>query len=280
MTERVGAWLRRAREAKGNTLEEVEDAIHIRPRFLQALEAGDFAALAGGEAQIRGFLRIYARYLGLPPADVLARYDAEMRGGGGETSVPPAARPAATKTPNIQSPPPSSNDPFLAPRPSLLPHWPILLVGTLIILSVVVVGWYLFYGRSAESETPTSASGVSQFPTVTSMPLSAASSSSPSPDVSVATPTFPVSPDGRVTLTLAATEHVWTSVSADGENVFTGMMATNESKSWSGEQMVTVKTGNGAGLVVTVNDQAQGAMCGRGEVCTRSWRAEGEVSPP
>ncbi len=111
------------------------------------------------------------------------------------------------------------------------------------------------------------------------MTVSTATLPPPAVDVT-ATPTFSMSSDGRITLTLVATEHVWASVTVDGVTVFSGMMAINESKTWTGEQAVTVETGNGAGLLVTVNDQPLGTMCGRGEICTRSWRGEGEVSPP
>jgi hypothetical protein len=69
-------------------------------------------------------------------------------------------------------------------------------------------------------------------------------------------------------------------VTVDSVTVFSGMMASNESKSWTGEQAVTVETGNGAGLLVTINNQPLGAMCGRGEICTRSWQRDGEVSLP
>ncbi|HDD24942.1 MAG TPA: hypothetical protein ENF52_05860, partial [Chloroflexi bacterium] len=79
--ESVGVWLRQARERLDATLEDVEAATHIRERFIKALEAGDFTAFPGGEVQIRGFLRIYARYLGLPAEEALSRYEAEARWG-------------------------------------------------------------------------------------------------------------------------------------------------------------------------------------------------------
>jgi len=63
--DKLGRRLREAREAKGSTLEEAEDATRIRAHFLESLEAGDFAAFPGGDVQVRGFLRIYARYLDL-----------------------------------------------------------------------------------------------------------------------------------------------------------------------------------------------------------------------
>ena len=88
--ETLGVWLRQTREAKGSTLEEAEIATCIRPRFLEALEASDFSAFPGGEVQVRGFLRIYARYLDLSPDEVLARYDTEKHGAQVVSSGAPA----------------------------------------------------------------------------------------------------------------------------------------------------------------------------------------------
>ena len=91
MVETLGAWLCRAREAKGSTLKEAESATRIRARFLEALEAGDLAAFPCGDVQIRGFLRIYARYLDLSQDEVFARYKSETRTGEAAPSGVPAS---------------------------------------------------------------------------------------------------------------------------------------------------------------------------------------------
>ncbi|WP_341648617.1 helix-turn-helix transcriptional regulator [Thauera humireducens] len=62
-----GAALRAAREARGESVAEVAFALKLNPRQIAALEADDFAALPG-TAFVRGFLRNYARYVGLDPA--------------------------------------------------------------------------------------------------------------------------------------------------------------------------------------------------------------------
>lgn len=65
-----GAQLRRAREARGESVSEVAFALKLNPRQIDALERDDFAALPG-TAFVRGFLRNYARYLGLDAAPLL-----------------------------------------------------------------------------------------------------------------------------------------------------------------------------------------------------------------
>jgi len=62
--------LQRARQARGLTLEEVERDIRISRRYLEALENENFGLLPA-PVYARGFLRTYARYLGLEPAGLL-----------------------------------------------------------------------------------------------------------------------------------------------------------------------------------------------------------------
>ncbi len=63
LPEALGERLREAREAKDLSLDETERATRIRARFLEALEQGDYSVMTPVQAQ--GFLRNYARFLGL-----------------------------------------------------------------------------------------------------------------------------------------------------------------------------------------------------------------------
>ena len=60
----IGPTLREARNRRKLHLSEVEAAIKIRARYLQAMENEEWDALPGG-AYTRGFIRTYAAYLGL-----------------------------------------------------------------------------------------------------------------------------------------------------------------------------------------------------------------------
>lgn len=60
----IGPTLREARTRRKLDLSEVEAAIKIRVRYLQAMENDEWDALPGG-AYTRGFIRTYAAYLGL-----------------------------------------------------------------------------------------------------------------------------------------------------------------------------------------------------------------------
>jgi cytoskeleton protein RodZ len=69
-----GERLKRERELREVTLEEVAKSTRISERFLQALENEDWGKLPGGIFG-RGFVRTVARYLGLNEEALLAEYD-------------------------------------------------------------------------------------------------------------------------------------------------------------------------------------------------------------
>lgn len=66
----LGETLRRARTARGITLEDAERVTRIPRKYLEALELENFGILPA-PVYARGFLRSYAAYLGLEAADLL-----------------------------------------------------------------------------------------------------------------------------------------------------------------------------------------------------------------
>ncbi len=76
--ETVGTYLRRNREAKRMSVEEVSRATRVPTSSVDRIEADRFDELPG-EVFVRGFLKSYARAVGLQPEDVLARYTASRR---------------------------------------------------------------------------------------------------------------------------------------------------------------------------------------------------------
>ncbi len=73
--DEIGHILREARENKGLSLEEAQAKTRISVRYLTALENGQYSALPTA-VHVRGFLRNYARFLGLDPQPLLTRYAA------------------------------------------------------------------------------------------------------------------------------------------------------------------------------------------------------------
>ena len=67
--ETVGEVLKRARESKKLSIEEVHRQTKISPNVLRALEQDDLGAFVS-ETYLKGFLRTYASFLGLDPSQV------------------------------------------------------------------------------------------------------------------------------------------------------------------------------------------------------------------
>jgi cytoskeleton protein RodZ len=65
-----GTWLRRQREARGIVLREIADRTKISYRYLEAMEDDRFDLLPA-PLFAKGFLREYARYVGLNPDEVV-----------------------------------------------------------------------------------------------------------------------------------------------------------------------------------------------------------------
>ena len=90
----VGQILREAREAQGMTLEDAAARLRLMHRQVEAMETDHFESL-DPPVFARGFVRNYARLLGLAPEVLLAR----MEGAPAEpTAVSPAAPPQASKS--------------------------------------------------------------------------------------------------------------------------------------------------------------------------------------
>jgi len=89
-TAPFGEHLKREREMRGVSLEEISAATRISTRFLEALEHDHWDQLPGGVFN-RGFIRSVARFLGLDEDSLVAEYALETknRTGTGMISDPP-----------------------------------------------------------------------------------------------------------------------------------------------------------------------------------------------
>ena len=74
----VGAFLKQSREARRLHVAEIARVTRIPAATLEAMEADHFDELPG-EVFVRGFLKAYARAVGVLPAELLARYTASRR---------------------------------------------------------------------------------------------------------------------------------------------------------------------------------------------------------
>ncbi|HMJ12416.1 MAG TPA: helix-turn-helix transcriptional regulator [Polyangiaceae bacterium] len=76
--ETVGQYLRRHRESKQMSIEEIARSTRVPMSSVERIESDQFDELPG-EVFVRGFLKSYARSLSISTDDVLARYTASRR---------------------------------------------------------------------------------------------------------------------------------------------------------------------------------------------------------
>jgi Helix-turn-helix domain/Domain of unknown function (DUF4115) len=70
----LGEFLRRERELRHISLDDVAERTKISRRYLEAIEQGQYDRLPG-ETFVRGFIRSYAQFVGLDPQDTLLLYN-------------------------------------------------------------------------------------------------------------------------------------------------------------------------------------------------------------
>jgi transcriptional regulator with XRE-family HTH domain len=255
----LGALLKNKREELQLSLEDLEKSTHIRRRYLESLEAGDWEALPPG-VYTRGLLKAYARALGLSQNSVLRMYAKE--------------RPAEARLPEPQL---ISQPLVRQPRVST----EMLLAVAGFAIAAVLISWLVVSELSpllAESQlritdgrterptepvAPTPASVVAA-QTAPGEPPTPRPSRTPRPS-----PT-PTPTDGLV-VRVDATGDVWLRVIADGQETYTGFMRDSETRQFEGRQVVAVRTGNAGGTGVTVNGQTLGFLGATGEVKTCEW---------
>ncbi len=71
--ESIGDKIRKTREEKGYSIDQVARDTHISKRFLEALESENYSSLPG-DSYVLGFLRSYSEYLGMNADEVVQLY--------------------------------------------------------------------------------------------------------------------------------------------------------------------------------------------------------------
>ncbi|HMJ73073.1 MAG TPA: helix-turn-helix transcriptional regulator [Solirubrobacterales bacterium] len=138
----IGPTLREARNRRKVDLSEVEAAIKIRVRYLQAMENEEWDALPGG-AYTRGFIRTYASYLSLD-GDRLADDYRRATGPPGGERVPKRVEPVPTAR--------------RGPRRRPLVSSRLVIAAVCLVMVAVVVGIALAGGGGGSSSSSTTAS--------------------------------------------------------------------------------------------------------------------------
>ena len=76
MSETLGETLREAREENGASIEDAAAATRIMQTQLRAIENNDYSGIPA-PMYAKGFLKLYAQFLGLEPEPILERFQKE-----------------------------------------------------------------------------------------------------------------------------------------------------------------------------------------------------------
>ena len=291
-----GEYLRRERELRGVTLEEISAATRISIRFLEAIESEELSKLPGG-IFTRSFVRTYARFLGLDEERVLT--DCQLAGR--QKPEVDIRRITANRA--------RQNDTALRTR----------VIG-LVVAAVLLAGGYALFRhsrrvREQRPNTPivvppstsattttnpaantstatnpptnvpasqpststqpqsnpvqtspgTSATAATAPATPQSAPLSTAKAKPAGPSATSQTP--PAAPGlSDLALQVAAAERAWVAVDADGKTVLQKVMNPNEVENLKAHESFDVTVGNASGIVLTLDGVALKPLGRRGEV--------------
>jgi cytoskeletal protein RodZ len=251
----LGEEFRAAREARGLSLSDVAEQIHIRSVYLQALESEDWATI-GAVVYVRGFIRTYARFLGIDAEAAVQVFNESGAPGGPVPAAQAAAREASEQR--------------RARRPSPM----LWAAGTLALLLVAAVV-YKYVSLQLESRTPVAvaASPVAAASAApASTPVAEAASAEPSP--ATTTTPLPTEPPTK-TLTVRLSEASWLRVVIDGHNDMEGLFPPGTLKTFHGN-VANVRVGNAGGVELDVNGKDLGKLGNSGDVVERTLPLGGE----
>lgn len=293
----VGDLLRETREAKGLSLDQVENVTRIRQRLLQALEENDFAELPA-PVFVKGFLRNYAQLLELNPDDVLQMYKSQV----GDDAV--AFRPTTL------------TEPLETGRRFRTGLWGVPLIIAIVALLAWIglrQGWIQVPSRasgnggapSARATITAAAVGaietsvstalasatvttvISPSPVATAMPTSSPTAATATATATkTPTNTQTVSPTPSVTPTVFAVANAasgihlelvfatraWLRVYTDGEMVFQGFADRGATQTYEAKEQVYVHCGYGSGVTAIVNGQEYGLLYDKPDTVHIEWR--------
>jgi len=265
----LGEEFRSAREARSLSLSDVAERLHIRSVYLAAIEDEDWHVI-GAPVYVRGFMRTYARFLGLDPEAAVARFAATVPAG----AQAAAPRPAATANPNEKRT--ERTSPSLAAVLSIV----------VAVLVVAFVGYEFFQYRSATPAAPPVAQG-SAAPDVAVAPPAPAGAVTAAPDagndaggsLSAIPPLNSASPAAVAAptrgLSLRVTETSWLRVTVDGTVVLEGTLPPGAAKSFKGK-VADLRVGNAGGVRIAVNGKPLGPLGASGDVVERHLVLSGE----
>src|SRR5947208_3363550 len=251
-----GEELRREREIRGISLKEIADATKVSKRFLEAIERNDHRTLPA-PVFTRGFVREYAKYLGLSTDEIVNRYNYAAAG---DDRIEKSAHLERLIAP---PPPPLKEKPF---KPSGIPPWYAIfdrnvIISVIIVAALAALGYWAWrHKHDSDAATREEAAQVTSTHAVPKRPAAAASAAT-------ATTSGAPANDDTLRLAIEATARTWIVLEADGKTVFNGEMPKGNRQSYAAKERFLFRTiGNAGGVTLTLNDVTIPPFGGDGDV--------------
>ncbi len=262
--ENLGELLRQQRENKHLSVEEVATQTRIAVRFIQLIEENRFDLLPN-VVSAKGFLRSYARCLGLDETEILSRFPETVRPP--EPSSAPSPKAVEEKVP-----------PYIQRKqPDRLPFplWATFSVAVVIALFIVLA--FIMPRAPETASTPSVPEAEPQMepgpidssPIPDPSPVEQNQTASPSPPTATPVPSvLPTSPSARV-LIVEATESSWVHVAIDGKETKEALLQPGEKVRWEAKQKFVLTVGNAGGIRAFFDGEDLGVLGPRGRVAKR-----------
>ena len=249
-----GEELRREREIRGISLKEIADATKISRRFLDAIERNDHKTLPA-PVFTRGFVREYARYLGLNSEEMVNRYNF---GAAGDDRIEHSDHLERLVHP----------EPVVAPKPVGIPP-PYkrvdrnLILTVFIIAGLVAVTWWAWTMKRTRTEQPAVVAAVPATVTAAAPREVGGEAAGVSAGEGAGAPLSPSDPqsravprdDSQLYLTMEVTALSWVTLEVDGETVVNDELRAGTTRTFEADKQFRFRSiGNAAGVRLTLND--------------------------
>jgi cytoskeletal protein RodZ len=240
--------LKRARETRGFSINDVSDATLINASFLEAIEQGNTSILP--QTYVRAFIREYASFVGLDPVDIMKRYDQANteQAAPAEEEKKPVVEPTHEEKKKTGESPPSS-------LTTLTPLMARFALPGILILSLGIIIWNL-----TRTKTPPSTKEI-PFETVAreTETDSAANKLPATQKPSTAT-------TDSLTLRATVTDSAWVQIIIDNLEPQQYLFRPNRKITWRAKERFRISAGNAGAIDLTLNEKHLGAPGKRGAV--------------
>jgi cytoskeletal protein RodZ len=260
----LGARLRQAREGQGLSLAQAAVDTRIQQQSLIALEEGAYQRLPG-DVVIRGFIRNYAQYLGMPADELIELYRRE-RGATDKIRIVPATNPPRSRSYVLPS---FFGVFFVTVALAGLAYVSLSAIGRIGSGIADVAATAPTATVPPPSPLPLPSPGVA--PEIVSVPTDRASAEPTAGSgtqaaggaalsvTQTATSAAPIVVEVRIA-SLRGDESSWVRVQSDGNTLYEGIMSSGQRQVFEAQRRILIRAGNPPAVLVTVNGLEQGPL--------------------